>query len=334
MKNIFLVLICTLFFSCQTTKPNCSDYNQNDCEAATPSSGKKCALSHDTCIDAANVAKTLGELEEINTQENNIGFKDKSIFVDITSKGGKEALKVLKNLNTNNQALKKCHFGVACFVNYSISAASKADKIIILDYDPVVTRFNKMARDILVRSSTPKEFKQKLIEASQKDDEIRQRNFYPRTKNNNVNFENLERILNLDESFLAHEDNFNYIKNLAEKQNIFILNGSIYDQELIKNIARLAEQENCVFDTLFISNIYDWNQDNNKRMLLSESIKTLSNDNTKIIEVVPYPQGKHNVNIVYYKDPQTKNLYDPVIMRKEKNMSRKDIYPRAPLLLE
>lgn len=333
MKNIFVALLCALFISCETNKSNCSDYTQKECKEAKALSKKTCVLSNNICIDAENLAKNLEELEEINTKKNNSGFKDKYIFVDITSQGAKEALKVLKDLDNNNLSHKKCHFGVACFVNYSIAAASKADKIIILDYDPVVNRFNKIAREILITSSSPPEFKQKLIEASQRDEEIRQRNFYPETKDNNVNFENLERILGIDVSFLAHEENFKYIKKLAEDKKIFIFNGSIYDQELIKNITKLAKEEGCVFDTLFISNIYDWDQDSNKRLLLSENIKTLSNDNTKIIEVVP-KKDKHYVNITYYKDPISKKSYDPLIMRDKKNISTKDAYPGAPLLVE
>lgn len=117
-------------------------------------------------IEPANkVSHNLQELENINEQTKDAGFKGNSIFVDITSEGGERAIKVLKNLDRKQEkeqnkgiSSKTCHFGVACFVNYSIAAATKAEKIILLDYDPIVVKFNKIAREALIVSSTREEF--------------------------------------------------------------------------------------------------------------------------------------------------------------------------------
>lgn len=333
MKKLYLILfLCSLVFSCDITKASCSDYTPAACATANPLSGKTCVLLHNRCVDQISVAGNFQELEEINRREKDSGFKDKSIFVDITANGGKEALKVMRNLKSEAGA-KKCHFGVACFVNFSLGAANKSDRIIVLDYDPVVIKFNRIARDLLIISATPEEFKQKLIKASEQDEEILTRNFYPKTKNPKLNIDNLGPILNIEESFLAKEENFKYIKKLAEEGKIHIIQGSIYDQELIKIISELARKDECVFDTLFISNVYDWNVDENKRKLLAENIKTISNNNTKIVEVVPNSQHKSHVNIVYYEDPQSKELYDPLIMRGQKGVA-KQRYPAAPLLVE
>lgn len=269
-----------------------------------------------------NAPRNLQELESINAKTKDPGFKGESIFVDITSKGGGEAVKVLKALEKSSS--KKCHFGVACFVNYSLAAASKADKIIILDYDPVVVKFNRIAREALISSSTSDEFKEKLLEACQKDPEIRQRKFYP--------MNNLARNLNIEESFLSNEEDFNSIKKLAEENKIHILQGSIYDQKAIKEIAELAKKEGYAIDSLFISNVYDWDSNQKKRQLLSENIQTLSNDQSKIVEVVPY-KGEHHVNVVYYKDPQSQAIYDPEILRGKKGVERVNVYPGAPLLI-
>lgn len=286
------------------------------------------------------IASNLQELENINEQTKDAGFKGNSIFVDITSQGGEEAIKVLKNLDRKSEkennkiiAAKTCHFGVACFVNFSLAAATKAEKIILLDYDPIVVKFNKIAREILIVASTREEFKQKLIDVCQQEDEICQRNFYPKTQNDSIKIDNLSRILDIDESFLANEDDFNHIKKLAEENKIHIYQGSIYEHNIVKAIVGLTKQEGYIFDTIFISNVYDWDSDYKKRQLLRKNIKIISNDNTKIIEVVPYPKDKCNVNIVYYKDPQSQQLYDPLIMRGKKNLSRKEIYPEAPLLV-
>ncbi len=263
----------------------------------------------------------LQELESNNVKSKEKGFKGNSIFVDITSEGGNAALNVLKSLEPNP---KSCHLGLACFVNFSLAAASKSDKVILLDYDPVVIRFNRLARELLMTSSTPEEFKENLIQACQKDPEISSRNFYPKTENN------LRGILDRDESFLAHDEDFKQIKKLAEEKQIHIYQGSIYDPTFIGKMAQLTKDEGYHFDSLFISNVYDWDADEKKRELLSKNIKTLCEDNTKIIEVVPFPKGHYNVNIVYYQDPESRQIYDPKIMRGEGN--RKAAYPAAPLL--
>lgn len=266
------------------------------------------------------VPSNLQELENINAKTKDEGFKGDIIFVDITSDGGKEAVIALKNLEKSPS--KKCHFGLACFVNYSLAAASKADKIILLDYDPVVVKFNRLARELLISSSTKEEFKEKLTQACEQDPEIQQRKFYPKN--------NLVHTLNIEESFLFHDEDFQYIKKLASENQIHILQGSIYDKKVTKEIVELTKKEGYIMDSLFVSNVYDWDSNQKKRDLLSENIQTLCNDQSKIVEVVPY-EGKHNVNIVYYKDPQSQAIYDPEVLRGKKE--RKEIYPSAPLLV-
>lgn len=270
------------------------------------------------------VFRSLHALEGMNAKTTrNAGYKGDIIFADITSKGGKEAIRVLKNLEKDSS--KKCHLGVACFVNYSLAAANKADKIILLDYDPVVVKFNRIARDALLTSSCSHEYKQKLIEACQKDPEISKRKFYP--KGESVSVANLSYILNLEESFLSTEEDFQYIKKLAKDNKIHIFQKSIYDQREIKEIVQLAKREGYTFDSLFISNVYDWDSNPKKRELLKKNLQALCNDQTKIVEVVPN-KGEHYVNIVYYKDPQSQALYDSKILREGKG---KEVYPGALL---
>lgn len=283
----------------------------------------------------------LLDLEKFNEKSKDAGFKGKSIFVDITSEGCAQALKVLKNVEVNSKntiqrasSQKKCHFGVACFVNYSLAAATKAEKIILLDYDPIVVKFNKIAREALIASKTGAEFKQKLIEVCQKEVDICQQKFYPKIKNDSIKIDNLSRILDIEESFLSNEEDFHHIKKLAEEHQIHIYQGSIYDEDIVNRIVNLTKKEGYVFDSLFISNVYDWDSDKKKRNFLSKNIKSLSDDNTKIVEVVPNSKDQCHVNIVYYKDPQSHQLYDPLVMRGEKSVSKKEMYPRAPLLVD
>lgn len=269
----------------------------------------------------------LQKLEHLNAKTKDPGFRGEIIFVDITSNGGKKAVNVLKNLEKSPS--KKCHFGVACFVNYSLAAANKADKIILLDYDPIVVKFNRIARQIFLSSSTKEEFKQKLIEACQKDPEIRQRKFYPKTQKESIQIDNLAHTLNIEESFLSNEEDFQHIKMLASENKIHIFQGSIYDKKIINEIVELTKKEGYILDSLFISNVYDWDSAKKKRKLLSENMHALCNPQSKIVEVVPY-KGAHNVNIVYYKDPQSQASYDPEILRGKKEP--KDVYPGALLL--
>lgn len=331
MRNISVLLISSLSLSsCAPKKQNCTDYGHDDCATARPLSGKLCKVVASQCVDALEQIKTLEELE-LFTAHSFYGIQGKSIFVDITAQKSEQALEIMRSLQ--GKSPENCHVGVASFINFSLGAARKAGRIILLDYDPVVVKFNKIARTLLIESATAQEFKERLVELSIQDEHISARKFYPIMKSSSSNKDNLVDILNRKSSFLAQEDDFKYIKNLAKENKIHIVSGSIYDTYLISKIASLIG-EKCAVDTVFLSNLYDWNSEQAKRDLLAQNIATLCRDDTKIVEVVPYPEGSHNVNIVYYKDPQSKELYNPLILRGKTSISRRAHYPAAPFLVD
>lgn len=331
MKIIYFLLVwCLFWFSCDQERKNCSDYSPAECVTATPASNRVCVLSHNHCVDEQITAKDFDELEEMNSRTCEKGFEGQNIFVDITAKGGGKALEVLKNIRKSG--MKKCHVGVACLVNFSIGAANESDRIVLIDYDPVVVKFNRLARALLISSPDRETFKTNLVQASKHDPDIAKRKLYPVTKQGTWAVDNLSFILNIDESFLSNDHDFQWIKKLAVEKKIHIILGSIYDSELITVLAKLIKDE-CVLDTLFVSNIYDWNENETNRKLLAKNMLALSHDQTKIVEVLPIPKGQYNVNIVYAKDPQSQERYSPVIMRGN-SASRRTKYPAAPLLVD
>jgi hypothetical protein len=269
--------------------------------------------------------KSLRELERVNLQTCDSDFRGNIIFVDITACGGNQAIQKIKKINekqketmsgSNLTIPKKCHFGVSCFFNFAIAAANKIDKIILLDYDPIVVRFNRIARDTLINSENSMQFKQQFKAACQKDAEINKRQFYPKKSLASSNMDNLNQILNSLSSFLSDEKDFKFVKRIAEAGEIHIYQGSIYDEKMIETIVALAKTEGTEFSSLFLSNIYDWDQDAKKRELFIKNIQKMSSDKTLIVDVVPSPKDGCNVHVDSYINPRSKKLYNFEKVRK------------------
>lgn len=165
---------------------------------------------------------------------------------------------------------KKCHLGLACFANFAIAAVTQPQKIILFDYDPNVVEFNKIVIELLKSSNTSDEFKTLLVKKCKESALFKHYEFLPKLNNkgdimrfSNLwkardQFENLRRIFNLPESFLANEQHFAYIKKLAVEQNIHVFLGNILDPEVITNTAEVLNQNGYYLDSLYLSNVYDW----------------------------------------------------------------------------
>jgi hypothetical protein len=167
-----------------------------------------------------------------------------------------------------SEAAKKCHFGLACFANFAIAAVTKPQKIILFDYDPVVVEFNKVAIEALQLSNSYAEFKQLLVQKCRENKQFKGYEFLPRLdKKGNIiqfsawgwdRFENLKRIFDMPESFLANEQDFAYIKKLADEQNIHVFLGNVLDPDVIRNTTDLLDKNGYYLDTMYLSNVYDW----------------------------------------------------------------------------
>lgn len=266
--------------------------------------------------------KSLSALEEIHLKTSDKGYEGSIIFVDITSEGGEQAIQSIRQINQEQEKSiyemnkpKTCHFGLACCFNFSIAIANKSNKIILFDYDPIVVKFNRIVRDQLKISSNSIQFKENLMLACHKDKDISKRKFFPKTKNSSTNIENLDFILNRDGSFLSDEEDFRFIKKIAEAGDLHIFQGNIYDENIIENIGDVAKTEGIQFSSLFISNVYDWDSAIEKRSLFLKNMKRLSNDKTLIVDVVPSSENRWTVNIAHYTDPQSKQPYNPQAIR-------------------
>lgn len=275
---------------------------------------------HKECYDLFRVKKiepmSLRSLEEMNMKNTDKGYEGSAIFVDITSDGGEQAIQSIKEQSIcKMNGPKTCHFGLACCFNFSIAIANKSSKIILFDYDPIVVRFNRILRDQLKLSSNKADFKTSVISACRKDKEISKRKFFPKTSHDCITIDNLGFILNRHESCFSNEEDFRLIKTMAEAGDIHILQGNIYDEKMIKNIAIAAKAERVQFNSLFISNVYDWDSNSEKRNRFIKNMARLSNDKTLIVDVIPLPDNHWAVNVAPYIDPKSKQLYRPNAFR-------------------
>ncbi|MBS0621814.1 MAG: hypothetical protein JSR80_02505 [Verrucomicrobia bacterium] len=261
---------------------------------------------------------TLSELEA-NCKNQDKSLESELIFVDLAGKGRDPVINKLKEISFTTE--KKCHLGVAGFFNFEVALATQAKKVILLDGNPNMVKFNKIARELLICCNDANDFKEKLQNRCQLDLALKACKFLPG--------HSLTHILNVKNSFLSCLENFRYMKNLAIGGDIHIFQGDFGDRALIQSIIDLTGKEGYSITSMFISNMYDWMPQEQKINMLEKSIHLIgeSNNNVVIIDGVHSAYQKKSdmeLNIVYYKDPLTQHKYS---FRSFRNLNEADGHP-------
>jgi hypothetical protein len=70
-------------------------------------------------------------------------------------------------------------------------------------------------------------------------------------------------------SWLSSEDSFNHVRALFLEDRIISINLNFSNIENVERIARWAQQNGVVIDTVDISNIFEWNMSENAKKLVS-----------------------------------------------------------------
>ncbi len=182
---------------------------------------------------------------------------------------------------------KKCHIGVASFFNFEEALATKVKKIIIIDKNPNMVKFNRIVRNLLISCDNDQEFKAQLVKRC--DRELQGCKYYGHfsktPEEHHLNKNSLSSILN-EEGSCFDEKGFAELRSIARNRNFHIFRFDFFNEDQVNTFVERVNQEECEVNTMFLSNMSTWIQDNHGPMQKSVNKIKSYNPNSLIIEAV------------------------------------------------
>lgn len=285
-------------------------------------------------------------LERISKMENKPLAKSILRIVYVTSNEFGQK-KVRDTLKTTDKIPGGVHFGVSGIYNWDLIAYMKSEFAILGDYNPAVAEFNRRMLAILAEANSPEEFVEKAFEQMKLDLALNEyfyayNVFYSATHKlpdntslrDDLEFQ-LKRMLQRENGALSKE-NFPVLQKMAREGRIVPLHLDFCDADAIKMIADAIHEQGFVFSSLYLSNAYDYLQNNpDAAKAFKQNIAVLQQDHTCIIDAF-MKLGSIRSFTFYGKDPETGNLYNPDVLRSWGDFSKIDIasYYKKPTSLE
>ena len=158
------------------------------------------------------------------------------------------------------------HVGVSGLQNLDMIAARRSNFGVLLDINPNMQKVMSVVRDIC--RSEPKvnrqEFVSAFINRISTDPEL----WDDETKKE-FQLSNFQRKAAESWSWLSSEDSFDHVRALFLEDRIISINLNFSNVENVERIARWARQNGVAIDTVYISNIFEWNMSENAKKLVS-----------------------------------------------------------------
>ncbi len=172
------------------------------------------------------------------------------------------------------------HIGFAGLLNLDIMALRKSKFGILMDIDPRIIEVYQMIDQILVDTTDRRVFVEKLTEGL-KHVEF---DFY-KEKGGDVlrrQIHEIENQLTFREGWLSSDDSFAYIRNMFREGRVKYFRSSLYNVEMFKRIGQWIKQNGIVTDTIYISNIYEWEAEDKDNF--GKSLSYVTNRQAFLIE--------------------------------------------------
>lgn len=164
-----------------------------------------------------------------------------------------QEIEILKAYKKGTGLSNRCHVGCGAFYNFDIMCMRKSTYGLIFDFNRNNKPFIEISLSLMQQLNTREEFVTQLIEVIRPN--IDRYNHYegyddPITR--------LKAELHRKESWLGSDDNYLYIKGLAEKKQIRAITQDINHaadfQKMVSNLESLGIE----IDSLYLSNIYTY----------------------------------------------------------------------------
>lgn len=206
---------------------------------------------------------------------------------------------------------KGCHVGFSGFHNFDIMAARQSVRGLIFDFNPWNALLLDHALSLMLRCRSRQEW---LIEFSKtvKDLESCQSQRHPSYFSPNVNdeadfawqkgcgntIEELENEFQREGSWLSTEENYQYIKKLAEAGKIVCITEDIRNTRTFEKVACLFKEHGEPIGTLYISNICKYMETEEDKAAFKNTVKALAQTKTWVINCPRTGTGKDPIQHV------------------------------------
>jgi hypothetical protein len=217
------------------------------------------------------------------------------VYIGTNEDGVNDTFEQLNQLPANSEA---CHFGFSGWHNFDIAAQRKSSRVIICDINPENALFIQASLDNLRKSLSPAEFIENMKEYTRihryqynnnkvlNEDFSRSINFSTNVSNDplyaDINYladnpvgEQLQVELKRPLSWVFDLDKFNHIRDLAMKDKIVLLTEDICATTTFTKIKSLLVDNGVQIDTIYLSNICDYMQDEAREQFIN-TVRQLS----------------------------------------------------------
>jgi hypothetical protein len=167
---------------------------------------------------------------------------------------------------TRKYGVPTLHVGVSGLQNLDMIAARRSNFGVLLDINPNMQKIMSIVRDIC--RSEPKVSRQEFVSAFINQISTDSELWDDETKKE-FQLSNFRRKAEESWSWLSSEDSFNHVRALFLEDKITSINLNFSNVEKVERIARRARQNGVAIDTVYISNIFEWNTSENAKKLVS-----------------------------------------------------------------
>ena len=188
--------------------------------------------------------------------------------------------KARDRLSIESNGSRKVHIGCSGWHNFDIMCYRKSTHGVIFDYDPQNKIFINSTLSILRQSNnrncfikTINEFIDKTKENIQYDDYL---HGYPSLE------ASIQGELNREESWLSTDENFMYMKQLAEKGKIISWTVNIARSNAFQMLSDLLRKKELKIDTVYLSNIRGFIPNSDKETFI-HNLNHIVRDDTLVI---------------------------------------------------
>jgi hypothetical protein len=185
--------------------------------------------------------------------------------------------KVRAFLSAAPQVKQSCHIGCAGWHNFDITALRRSDYCLIFDFNPENKKFIDSTLTALKSSPTRQDFIETMSSS------LRKKNIHFCQKPGKNSESEMRGELNREGSWLATEESYQFIRNLAIQDRIPVISEDVRNTKKFKEISSLLKESGVSIDTVYLSNICIFMRSGSDKEAFASTIRAIASPKTIII---------------------------------------------------
>jgi len=222
------------------------------------------------------------EIEELSNKKMNGDLA--GVYITTNESNPLETQEILKK---HPIKVNSCHIGFSGWHNLDIMAERHSSYGVICDFNPKNALLLEETLRLVRLSESREEFLKKMGPYLEKNRRV----FSPNIANGGIcvcPFEETNRQLDTPGSWLSSDRSYQHIRRLALEDKVALVTEDVRNTATFKKLVALLRRENLVVDTLYMSNIPQYMKERKHRLDYTESVRTLIEDETLVIQCPIY----------------------------------------------